>query len=67
MFCAAGKLHDIHPYTYLTDVLLRIGDHPASRVAELTPRQWKEKSRKIPCDQICIRQLLRGMNGYRRT
>lgn len=37
------KLQDINPYTYLTDVLLRIGDHPASRVAELTPRLWKEK------------------------
>jgi len=37
------KLQDINPYTYLTDVLLRIGDHPASRLAELTPRLWKEK------------------------
>lgn len=36
------KLHDINPYTYLTDVLLRISEHPASRVAELTPRLWKE-------------------------
>lgn len=37
------KLHDINPYTYLTDVLLRISEHPASRVEELTPRVWKEK------------------------
>ena len=36
------KLHDINPYTYLTDVLLRISEHPASRVEELTPRVWKE-------------------------
>jgi len=36
------KLHDINPYTYLTDVLLRISEHPASRVEELTPRLWKE-------------------------
>lgn len=36
------KLHDINPYTYLTDVLLRISEHPASRVEELTPRRWKE-------------------------
>ncbi len=36
------KLHDINPYTYLTDVLLRISEHPASRVAELTPRLWKK-------------------------
>lgn len=36
------KLHDINPYTYLTDVLLRINDHPASQVAQLTPRLWKQ-------------------------
>jgi transposase len=35
------KLHGINPYTYLTDVLLRISEHPASRVEELTPRVWK--------------------------
>lgn len=37
------KLHDIHPYAYLVDVLQRIGIHPASQVEELTPRLWKEK------------------------
>lgn len=37
------KLHDIHPYTYLVDVLQRIGIHPASKAEELTPRLWKEK------------------------
>jgi transposase len=37
------KLHDINPYTYLTDVLLRVGRHPAKEVADLTPRIWKEK------------------------
>lgn len=36
------KLHDINPYTYLTDVLLRVGQHPAKEVADLTPRMWKE-------------------------
>ena len=37
------RLHDIDPYTYLVDVLQRISQHPASRVAELTPRQWKQR------------------------
>lgn len=37
------RLHDIDPYTYLVDVLQRIGVHPASRVAELTPRMWKQR------------------------
>ena len=29
------------PYTYPVDVLQRVGEHPASRVMELTPRVWK--------------------------
>ena len=36
------RLHDIDPYTYLVDVLQRVGEHPASRAAELTPRLWKQ-------------------------
>ena len=35
------RLHGVDPYTYLVDVLPRVGVHPASRVAELTPRLWK--------------------------
>src|SRR5258708_3759116 len=35
------RLHGIDPYTYLVDVLQRVSEHPASRVAELTPRLWK--------------------------
>lgn len=30
----------INPHEYLTDVLRRVGSHPQSRVAELTPRAW---------------------------
>jgi len=35
------RLHGIDAYTYLVDVLQRISEHPASRIAELTPRLWK--------------------------
>jgi transposase len=35
------RLHGVDPYTYLVDVLQRVAEHPASRVAELTPRLWK--------------------------
>ncbi len=52
------KLHDINPYTYLTDVLLRISEHPASRVEELTPRVWKETF----ADQPLRSDLYRGVN-----
>jgi transposase len=36
------RLHGVDPYTYLVDVLQRVSLHPASRVAELTPRLWKQ-------------------------
>lgn len=31
----------LDPYEYLRDVLLRVATHPASRVHELTPANWK--------------------------
>jgi len=36
------RLHQIDPYDYLVDVLQRVGQHPANRVHELTPRLWKQ-------------------------
>ena len=37
------RLHRIHPYDYLVDVLQRIDTHPAKDVRLLTPRLWKER------------------------
>jgi transposase len=42
------RLHGIDVYTYLVDVLQRVGEHPASRVAELTPRLWKQHFAAAP-------------------
>ncbi|MGN8160367.1 IS66 family transposase [Salinisphaera sp. SWV1] len=42
------RLHGVDPYTYLVDVLQRVGLHPASRVIELTPRLWKEHFAENP-------------------
>ncbi|HEV8695832.1 MAG TPA: IS66 family transposase [Lysobacter sp.] len=36
------RLHGLDPYAYLVDVLQRVGQHAAARVAELTPRLWKQ-------------------------
>jgi transposase len=36
------RLHGVHPYTYLVDVLQRISTHPDNAVEELIPRRWKE-------------------------
>ncbi|WP_347329433.1 transposase domain-containing protein, partial [Marinimicrobium locisalis] len=52
------KLHGINTYTYLTDVLLRISEHPASRVEELTPRAWKDTF----ADQPLRSDLYRAVN-----
>ena len=51
------KLHDINPNTYLTDVLQRISIHPASQVADLTPRLWKEKFAKNPLRSVLQKKI----------
>jgi transposase len=35
------RLHDVNPYDYIKDVLIRIQTHPASRIDELLPMNWK--------------------------
>jgi transposase len=42
------RLHGIEPYTYFVDVLQRVGQHPANRVTELTPRLWKQHFAEQP-------------------
>lgn len=42
------KLQGVDPYTYLVDVLQRVSVHPASEVASLTPRLWKDKFAQAP-------------------
>lgn len=37
------RLQGIHPYTYLVDVLQRVGQHPNHDVLALTPRVWKQR------------------------
>jgi len=37
------RLYKVDPYTYLVDVLQRVGTHPAKEVIELTPRVWKRR------------------------
>ena len=36
-----AKLSDVDPKAWLADVLARIADHPASRLADLLPWNWK--------------------------
>ena len=37
-----AKLNDIDPRAWLADVLARIGDHPASRLSDLLPWNWRQ-------------------------
>jgi transposase len=50
------RLHQIHPYDYLVDVLQRIDTHPAKDVRLLTPRLWKahfaDDPLKAPLDAL---------------
>jgi transposase len=39
-----AKLNDVDPRAWLADVLARIADHPASRLDQLLPWNWKLKA-----------------------
>ena len=45
---ATAKLNDVDPEAWLADVLRRISDHPASRLHELLPWNWRKPSN---CEQ----------------
>ena len=36
-----AKLNDVDPHAWLTDILTRLQDHPAKRIDELLPWNWK--------------------------
>ena len=38
-----ARLNDVDPQAWLADVLARIADHPASRLAELLPWNWRKR------------------------
>ena len=44
---ATCEKHGVNPVRYFTDVLIRIQDHPKSRVAELLPDRWKATFGKV--------------------
>ncbi|SEF12735.1 IS66 C-terminal element [Rhizobiales bacterium GAS191] len=42
-----AKLNDVDPQAWLADVLDRIAGHPASKLDELMPWNWKVASAKL--------------------
>jgi hypothetical protein len=61
------RLHQINPYDYLGDVLQRMDEHPAARVAERTHDCGNGTSPPIPCAWPCMTLALttRTSAGYR--
>jgi transposase len=43
-----AKLNGVNPQAHLADVLARIADHPAERVAELLPGNWPPATATVP-------------------
>ncbi|MFT4704655.1 MAG: transposase [Bradymonadia bacterium] len=39
--CHTCLLHDVNPYEYIKDVLVRVSSHPASKLDELLPQTWQ--------------------------
>ena len=39
-----AKLNDVDPQAWLGDVLGRIADHPAQRIDDLLPWNWRPRS-----------------------
>ncbi len=44
------QLNAVDPYAWLADVLARLPDHPAHRVAELLPWAWKARRAEVLAD-----------------
>jgi len=43
--CATAKLNDVDPQAWLADVLARMLDYPAKRIADLLPWNWHAEHR----------------------
>jgi transposase len=41
---ATAKLNEVDPQAWLADVLARLSDHPAKRIHELLPWNWRRQN-----------------------
>jgi hypothetical protein len=47
---ASCKLNEIDPFRYFRDVLARVSTHPAARIDELLPSEWKKLNAEADAD-----------------
>ena len=47
---ASCKLNDIDPFRYFRDVLIRVSTHPANKIDELLPSEWKKLNAETDAD-----------------
>jgi hypothetical protein len=41
-----ARMNDVDPQAWLADVLARIAEHPAQKLAELLPWAWRPRERQ---------------------
>jgi len=54
---ASCKLHQIDPFAYFTDVLKRVSTHPAEKIDDLLPGEWKKSHPRPAANQPAITQV----------
>jgi transposase len=47
---ASCKLNEIDPFGYFRDVLARVSTHPADKIDELLPVEWKKLNAEADTD-----------------
>jgi len=54
---ASCKLHQIDPFAYFADVLKRVSTHPAEKIDDLLPGEWKKSHPRPAADQPVIPEV----------
>ena len=56
---ASCKLNGIDPFAYFRDVLERVSTHPADKIDELLPNNWKPPSSGIEDGSVVKDQIVK--------
>lgn len=56
---ASCKLNDHDPFAYFDDVLRKVSTHPANKIDELLPGNWKPPKSKAEDDTVIKDQIVK--------